>query len=116
MDITPEGFAQSVQHLQPLGTLVLSSTNGKVLTSSGDLQGEKGEKVRARCSIISVLLTFFWQASETIFRMLQDTSVILTSDEGEPQPFRKLSLTFKQYEFAITMSNTEVYVLKKSVN
>jgi hypothetical protein len=46
MDITPEGFAQSVQHLQPLGTLVLRSTDGKVLTSSGDLQGENGQKVR----------------------------------------------------------------------
>jgi hypothetical protein len=48
--------------------------------------------------------------------MLQDTSMILTSDEGEPQPFRKLSLTFTSYEFAITMSDSEVYVLKKNVN
>ena len=48
--------------------------------------------------------------------MLQDASVILTSDEGEPQPFRKLSVTFASHEFSVTMSDASVYVIKKAAS
>ena len=51
----PEAFARSVQHLQPLGTLVLRSADGKVLASSGDLQGVQGEKVRITPELLARL-------------------------------------------------------------
>ena len=76
------------------GTATLDASDGKVAVATGDLSGEEGQ---TRCA--------------TIFRMLQDTSKCL-GDE----PMRRLSISFTDHNYVITLGERHIYIVKCHVD
>lgn len=62
---------------------------------TGDLEGASGAKV-----------------GSVIYAMLQDAAGVLEEDEG----LRKLSVVFGAFEFAVTLDDAYVYVVKKATS
>ena len=62
---------------------------------TGDLEGAGGAK-----------------AGSTIYAMLQDAAGVLESGEG----MRSMSVVFTAFEFAVTLDDTHVYVVKKATS
>ena len=73
-----------------VGTATLDVSDGKVLRSTGELEGEVGRK-----------------AAATIFGMLQDTAKCLRNE-----PMRRLSISSSDHVWQVTISDKYVYVVK----
>jgi len=76
-----------------IGTAILDMTDGKVLRSTGDLSS--GEEGRANCA--------------SVYRMLLDTSKCLGSE-----PMRRLSITFTDHSYIVTLGEKHIYIIKLS--
>jgi hypothetical protein len=74
-----------------LGTATLDVTDGKIVKATGQLDGDEGKN-----------------ACATLYRMLQDTAKCL-----EKEPMRRLSISFADHAFVVTLSERYVYVVKK---
>ena len=75
------------------GTATLDVSSGGVLRATGDLLGDEGKR-----------------ACAAVFRMLQDTSKCLRNE-----PMRRLSITFSDHAFVVTLSDKAVYIAKVKI-
>ena len=73
-----------------IGTAILDVSDGKILRSSGDLASEEATTVCA-----------------SIFRLLLDTSKCLGSE-----PMRRLSVTFSDHSYIVTLGDKNIYIVK----
>ena len=73
-----------------IGTAVLDAQDGKVLRSSGELEGEAGVK-----------------AAATVFRLLQDMAKCLRNE-----PMRRLTISFSDHVWVVTISDKCVFLAK----
>ena len=77
-----------------IGSATLDATDdGKIIKATGELLGVDGKIV---CT--------------TIFRMLQDTSKCLGNE-----PMRRLSISFTDHVYVVTLTEKFVYLVKKSI-
>jgi len=72
-----------------------TATPRRAAQGTGDLEGASGAKVGG-----------------VIYAMLQDAAGVLEEDEG----LRKLSVVFGAFEFAVTLDDAHVYVVKKATS
>ena len=74
-----------------LGTAILDVTDGKIVKATGQLDGDEGQN-----------------ACTTLYRMLQDTAKCL-----DKEPMRRLSISFADHAFIVTLSERHVHIVKK---
>ena len=77
-----------------IGTAILQASDGKVLKSTGSLDNE--EDGPAVCA--------------TIYKMLQDSAKCLAEE-----PMRRLSISFTDYNYIVTLGKHHVYIVKTEV-
>jgi hypothetical protein len=77
-----------------LGSMVLDSNSGAIIQSSGDLSGDT-------------------KTAMLFYHMLQDTNAVLARMNKDP--FRRLTISFQQYYYVVTIVGDKIYVMKKSV-
>jgi len=79
---------QSIE--KQIGTLIMG-LDGSVLASSGVLEDKP-------------------QTAETLYRALQDTNAVISASE-KPSAFKRLTISFSDYSYRITIAKQKVYVV-----
>ena len=77
-----------------IGTAILGSTDGKILKATGALDNEYDGAA----------------AFAVIYKMLLDSTKCLTGE-----PMRKLSISYTDYNYVVTLGQNHIYVVKTEV-
>jgi hypothetical protein len=89
MDVDLESVPNQV------GTAILGSTDGKILKASGALDNEYDGA--AACS--------------AIYKMLLDSTKCLAGD-----PMKRMSISYTDYNYVITLGQKHIYIVKTEVS
>jgi len=92
MDIRPEDLLAGVPG--QTGTLVLS-LDGAVISATGDLKSDT-------------------KAASVIYQMLLDANALVSGGSQPQAAFRRLTVSFQQHSFAVTVHNDKICAVKRA--